>query len=137
MNAEHKPSPTTRCRQCGKQANYVKKRAGFANTRFGLIRYDRATYVCPHCYTSTCPLDERLNPYKSLARLRTKIAAGKSLPVSELANAWGLGTLKSPKNKGISKEQKANINHHLEGMKPVLVPIVRSNNNDRTHAFQG
>jgi hypothetical protein len=40
-------------------------------------------------------MDERLNPVESLARLRTKIAAGKSLPVAELAQAWSLGKLKN------------------------------------------
>lgn len=49
--------------------------------------------MCPHCHHSTCPLDERLDPYTSLAKLRTQIAAGKSLPVDELAKSWGLGSL--------------------------------------------
>jgi len=39
-------------------------------------------------------LDERVDPYASLARLRTRIAAGMSLPVDELAKAWGLGSMK-------------------------------------------
>ena len=88
------PDPKTRCRGCGKDANYISKRVGFTRTQFGLIRYRRAYYVCPHCHQSTCPLDERLNPIESLARLRTKVAAGKPLPVAELAEAWGLGSLR-------------------------------------------
>lgn len=87
------PQPTTKCRDCGKDANYVSKRVGFVHTQYGLIRYRRAYYVCPHCHQSTCPLDERLNPIESLARMRAKIAAGKSLPVAEMASAWDLGSL--------------------------------------------
>jgi hypothetical protein len=99
---EIEPQHQTRCRECGLQANLVSRRAAFARTQFGLVRYQRAYYVCPHCHSSTCPLDERLNPLESLARLRTKIAAGKSLPVAEMAKAWGLGSLngiaKTPAN---------------------------------------
>jgi hypothetical protein len=88
------PDEFTKCGWCGKDAKYVSKRIGFVSTQFGLIRYWRAYYVCPHCHRSTCPLDERLDPYTSLAKLRTQIAAGKSLPVDELAKSWGLGSLK-------------------------------------------
>lgn len=88
------PNPTTKCRWCGEDANYISKRVGTADTKFGLVRYRRAYYLCPHCYQSTCPLDERLNPYESLARLRILIANGINLRVNELAKAWGLGSLK-------------------------------------------
>ena len=84
----------SRCRDCGNYANYISKKVGFVRTQFGLLRYRRAYYVCPYCHQSTCPLDERLNPIESLARLRTKVAAGKPLPVAELAKAWGLGSLR-------------------------------------------
>ena len=87
------PEPEARCRECGNYANYVSKRVGFTHTRFGLLRYKRAYYVCPDCHQSTCPLDERLNPVESLARLRAKVIAGKSLPVAEIAKSWGLGSL--------------------------------------------
>ena len=94
-NSEKKiPDPKTRCRDCGNYANYISKKVGFVRTQFGLLRYRRAYYVCPYCHQSTCPLDERLNPIESLARLRTKVAAGKPLPVAELAKAWGLGSLR-------------------------------------------
>jgi hypothetical protein len=97
------PPPSSKCRACGKDTNFVSKRAGFLHTDFGLVRYMRAYYVCPHCYQSTCPLDERLNPYESLARLRRQIAAGKSLPVDELASTWGLGSLNGfPQDNGNS-----------------------------------
>jgi hypothetical protein len=43
-------------------------------------------------------LDERINPVESLAKLRAKIAAGKSLPVAEMADAWGLGSLNMTAN---------------------------------------
>ena len=93
------PQPTTRCRECGNVANFSSNRVGYICTQFGLIRYLRAEYLCPDCRGATCPLDERLNPVESLARLRTKISAGKNLPVGELAQAWGLGTMKiSPRN---------------------------------------
>jgi hypothetical protein len=85
--------PETLCRECGLKANYVSQKAAFARTQFGLVRYQRAYYVCPHCHSATCPLDERLNPIASLSRLRKKIATGKSMPVAEMANAWGLGSL--------------------------------------------
>ena len=88
------PDPKTRCRDCGNYANYISKKVGFVRTQFGLLRYRRAYYVCPHCHQSTCPLDERLNPNESLARLRTQVAAWKTLPVAELAKAWGLGSLR-------------------------------------------
>ncbi len=91
---EHDPEPRIRCRECGNFANYVSKRTGFIRTKFGLLRYKRAYYVCPECHQSTCPLDERLNPIESLARLRSKVATGKALPVAEMAESWGLGRLK-------------------------------------------
>ena len=90
---QNSPASTTRCRDCGKVANFSSKRVGFVRTQFGLIRYLRSHYLCPHCRHSTYPLDERLNPVESLARMRTKVAAGKTLPVAELAQAWGLGSL--------------------------------------------
>lgn len=89
----HEPDLQTLCRECGMKANYVSRKPAIACTQFGMVRYKRAYYVCPYCHHSTAPLDERLNPYQSLARLRAKIAAGKSLPVAEMANAWGLGSL--------------------------------------------
>lgn len=115
QNQDHNPSPTTKCRWCGKDSDYISNRAGFICTQFGLIRYQRAYYVCPQCHHSTYPMDERLNPYASLGRLRTLIAAGKSLPVDEMAKAWGLGSLK-----GISQIRP--------GM--VLNPIVITQPND-------
>jgi hypothetical protein len=92
---EKNPLPITRCRWCGGFAHYDSNRGRYVNTHFGLIRYRRAYYICTQCQRSTCPLDERLNPYASLARLRQRIAAGKILPVDELASAWGLGSLKA------------------------------------------
>jgi len=92
-NQEYSPDLTTRCRECGQVANYISERVGHVRTHFGLISYRRAAYSCSHCHCNTYPMDERLNPVKSLARLRTKIAAGKRLPVAELAQAWGLGRL--------------------------------------------
>ena len=87
------PDPTTGCRECGKVANFISKRDGCVRTQFGLIRYQRARYLCPYCHHTTCPLDERLNPVESLARLRSKILAGEDLPVGKLAKTWGLGSL--------------------------------------------
>ena len=87
------PDPATKCRWCGADANYVSKRVATVSTKFGLVRYRRAYYICPQCHQSTCPLDERLNPYESLARLRAQIANGNNLPVNEFAEAWGLGSL--------------------------------------------
>ena len=117
-NEEIDPDPKTRCRDCGDYANYISKRVGFIRTQFGLLRFRRAYYVCPDCHQSTCPLDERLNPIESLARLRTKIAGGKSLPVAELAQAWGLGSLKvfNSKNPTIGKN-KSHIVHQAESEK--------------------
>ncbi len=99
------PQPQTLCQECGLKANFLSKRAAIARTQFGLVRYQRAYYVCPHCHQSTSPLDERLNPYQSLARLRAKIAAGESLPVAEMANAWGLGSLNGIAEASTSFEQ--------------------------------
>lgn len=87
------PEPTTRCRDCGAVANFTSQQPGTVTTKFGSIGYWRSAYTCTACGRKTFPLDERLNPVASLARLRTRISAGKSLPVSELAHAWGLGTL--------------------------------------------
>jgi hypothetical protein len=87
------PDPTTKCRWCGADANYVSKRVATVSTKFGLVRYRRDYYICSQCHQSTCPLDERLNPYESLARLRAQIANGNNLPVNEFAEAWGLGSL--------------------------------------------
>ena len=91
------PKPTTKCRWCGADANFISKRVGTVLTKFGLVRYRRAFYLCPNCSQSTYPLDERLNPYESLARLRAQIAKGIRLPVNELAKAWGLGSLNQAK----------------------------------------
>jgi hypothetical protein len=90
---ETEPEPITKCGHCGRDAKYVKNRARVVHTDFGMIRYRRAYYVCPHCFQHTCPLDERLNPYLSLNRLRNRIAAGETLRVNEMADAWGLGTI--------------------------------------------
>lgn len=90
---EVEPRPYTRCRQCGLLAKHVSKRSTFIRTQFGLVRYRRAYYVCPHCHTATCPLDERLNPIESLARLRAKILSGIPLSIAEIAKDWGLGSL--------------------------------------------
>jgi hypothetical protein len=87
------PSPHTRCRGCGELAKFSSQEPGYVTTKFGLVGYWRFAYTCTDCGRTTCPLDERLNPVASLARLRTRISAGKSLPVSEIARAWGLGTL--------------------------------------------
>jgi len=87
------PGSTTRCRWCGMEANYVSRRPGYVSTCFGAVRYRRAHYVCPNCYHSTYPLDERLDPNASLARLRKRLADGVPLPVGEIARAWGLGNL--------------------------------------------
>jgi hypothetical protein len=89
------PDPRTRCRHCGDEADYVSKKTACVKTGLGLIRYRRAYYVCPSCNQTTYPLDERLDPYESLARLRHLIRSGQSLPVGELASAWGLGALKA------------------------------------------
>jgi hypothetical protein len=95
---ELEPQPQTMCRECGSLANFVSKRVTVARTQYGLVRYRRAYYVCPRCHAPTCPLDERINPVESLAKLRAKIAAGKSLPVAEMADAWGLGSLNMTAN---------------------------------------
>lgn len=87
------PAPTTRCRECGELAKYTSQQPGYVATKFGFIGYWRSAYTCTDCGRTTYPLDERLDPVASLARLRTRISAGKSLPVSEMARAWGLGTL--------------------------------------------
>ena len=108
---ELEPEPQTFCKDCGMKANFVSKRSAMARTQFGLVRYVRAFYVCPHCHQSTSPLDERLNPYQSLARLRAKIAAGKSLPVAEMAKAWGLGSLNGMAKTPASLKQDDLRNH--------------------------
>lgn len=90
---ERNPEPITRCRWCGEEACYVSNRVGFISTSYGQIRYRRAYYVCRGCCRSTCPLDERLKPFESLARLRARLESGNSIPVDELASAWGLGSL--------------------------------------------
>jgi hypothetical protein len=92
---ENLAKPQTRCRECGNFANFISKRVGFIQSQFGLLRYKRAYYVCPQCHQNTCPLDERLDPIGSLARLRAKLAEGNSLPVAEMARDWGLGTLRN------------------------------------------
>ena len=116
---EIEPQLQTRCRECGLQANFVSSKAAFARTQLGLVRYQRAYYVCPHCHASTCPLDERLNPLESLARLREKIAAGKSLPVAEMAKAWGLGSLNGIAKSHISLKQESLLNIRSASKEPV------------------
>ena len=90
------PEPATRCCECGEIAYYHLHKVAYIRTQFGLISYKRAGYSCSRCSQITFPLDERLNPIASLARLQAKISAGKKLPVSELAKAWGLGHMESP-----------------------------------------
>jgi hypothetical protein len=99
------PLPQTLCRECGLKANFVSRRTALIRTQFGLVRYRRAYYVCPHCHAATCPLDERLYPIESLARLRAKIGAGKHLPVGEMAKVWGLGTIRVRTNSPMSLRQ--------------------------------
>ena len=111
------PQRKTRCRHCGKSANYFSKRVGNIRTQFGSIRFRRAYYICPHCHQSTCPLDERLNPVESLARLRAKVAAGQFLPVAELAKAWGLGSLDANSLKPQTAEEGHLSGTHKAGSK--------------------
>ena len=117
------PQTQTLCRECGLKANFVSRKSAMARTQFGLVRYQRAYYVCPHCHQSTSPLDERLNPYQSLARLRAKIDAGESLPVAEMANAWGLGSLN-----GMAKAPTSIGQEDLQ--------IIRTSTIDRDHIQQ-
>ena len=125
-NESYPTEPTTRCRECGEVANFSTKLAGYVRTKFGLISYLRAGYLCPHCHHTTYPLDERLNPVESLARIRTKIAAGKMLPVSDLAQAWGLGTLEiSPGQSPSSPE----VSHFNKNQKNQGLGIRHSRNN--------
>jgi hypothetical protein len=87
------PPGITKCRHCGSDAIFVSKKPRFLHTQFGTLRYERAYYVCRHCYGSTCPLDERLDPLASLARLRRLILEGQSISVDVLAKSWGLGSV--------------------------------------------
>jgi hypothetical protein len=115
---EIEPQPQTRCRECGLLANFISRKAACARTQFGLVRYQRAYYVCPHCHASTCPLDERLNPLESLARLREKIAAGKSLPIAEMAKVWGLGSLSGMTKSHVSLKQESLLNIRSSSKEP-------------------
>jgi hypothetical protein len=45
---------------CGQQAHYVRRREGVSLTLSGRVHYRRAYYVCEHCHTGHCPLDQRL-----------------------------------------------------------------------------
>jgi hypothetical protein len=85
------PDPVTRCSSCGAIANLISKRPRLWNTRFGIVRYHRAYYVCPECHQKTCPLDEWLDPYASLRRMREGLVSGIDLPVDVMARAWKLG----------------------------------------------
>ena len=87
------PYSTTYCCNCGAEARYKKKGKALLQTRFGPVAYQRAVYGCDACGKTTAPLDERLHPVQSLARMRMRLAAGINLPVSEMAAAWGLGSL--------------------------------------------
>lgn len=115
---EIEPQPQTRCRECGLQANLISRRAAFARTQFGLVRYQRSYYVCSHCHASTFPLDERLNPLASLARLREKIAAGESLPVAEMAKTWGLGSLNGIAKFHVALKQESLFNIRSTSKEP-------------------
>lgn len=48
-----------RCR-CGGEAQYVRQRPGQLHTLFGVVKYQRAYYLCSACGQGTYPLDERL-----------------------------------------------------------------------------
>lgn len=116
------PKPTTKCRWCGADANYISKRVGTVWSKFGLVRYRRAFYLCPNCHQCTYPLDERLDPYASLARLRMQIAEGRKLPVNELAKAWGLGSLNQAKfdclDIKLSSQDDLPLSSHLRERNP-------------------
>jgi hypothetical protein len=48
------------CPQCGKAAQYVRRRRGMVITLQGRVFYRRRYYVCPVCGKGHAPLDERL-----------------------------------------------------------------------------
>lgn len=96
------PPGATKCRHCGSDANFISKKPRVLQTQFGSLRYERAYYVCPHCYGSTCPLDERLDPHTSLARLRKRVLEGRHLPVDEIAKSWGLGSINEKSDESFS-----------------------------------
>lgn len=58
--------------ECGKQAQYVRRRAAVSITLHGKISYRRAYYVC-ECGQGQCPLDKRLaiEPGQMSAELKT------------------------------------------------------------------
>lgn len=45
------------CPHCGKQCQYHSKRWGQLHTLFGLVRYQRAYYLCGNCHQGHYPLD--------------------------------------------------------------------------------
>jgi DNA-directed RNA polymerase subunit RPC12/RpoP len=87
------PEPTIRCSHCGAQAQFSTRKTSYVKTGLGTVRYRRAVYRCSACRAETSPLDERLDPEQSLARMRAQIRSERWLPVGKMAKSWGLGTL--------------------------------------------
>ena len=128
-NCESKPpAPNTRCQDCGQVSNFQSMQEGHVRTQFGVIRYERAYYLCPNCQHGTYPLDEKLNPIQSLARMRAKILAGKHLPVSEMAEAWGLGSLDFSAAQLTPPGEKYRSQAPLPGSRPETNPAEKNQN---------
>jgi hypothetical protein len=132
--------PSTRCSRCGGEAKFISTQVGYARTALGAVRYRRACYECSHCTQQTYPLDERLDPLKSLARLRAKITAGQNLPVAELAKSWGLGSVRRVPNRPHDTVSLSTENPHLQsassdGLNPLhLFPEPRVTCEVQNHA---
>jgi hypothetical protein len=61
---------------CGKQAQYIRRRAGMVITLQGRVHYRRAYYLCKRCGTGHYPLDERLGiEAGQMSREVVKVAA--------------------------------------------------------------
>ena len=76
------PDKETAC-ECGKKARYKRKRSAQFHTMLGTIRCERYYYLCPHCRTGHCPLDEQLGVRANqMSALKSKLAAhvGVQLP---------------------------------------------------------
>lgn len=91
---EDLPPSSTRCAHCAGVAPHANQE--MRQVRLGdgsSISIWRASYTCSRCGQTTIPFDERLEPVRSLGRLRQRVMRQPDFPVDELARAWDLGRM--------------------------------------------
>jgi hypothetical protein len=109
MQEERYPAESIPC-SCGGQAKYRFRREGVLFTILGVIKYQRAYYLCPTCHTGRYPLDDKLGlrPGEMSAELESLTAmTGAQLPFGQSSDLFESLTLIPVSDQSIAKATRA------------------------------